>query len=117
MCLLEDAVRCQQVLIFRKNAWESTRCGLDCIYAVSLSWLGQWWLCAADPNALHYCWNVGVEDHDWKWYKHWFQHFNWAVCPPWPEFTNKHRRGLFPHPPRPSLLKSQARSFLMSYAH
>lgn len=69
-----------------------------------------WDLCAADPNALHYCWNVGVEDHSWKWYKHWFQHFNWAVCPPWPEYTNKHRRGLFPHPPRPSLLKSQARS-------
>lgn len=65
---------------------------------------------AADPNAVHYCWNVAVEGHDWKWYKHWFQHFSWAVCPPWPEFHNRHRRGLFPHPPRPSLLKSQARS-------
>lgn len=69
-----------------------------------------WRCCAADPNAVHYCWNVGVEDHDWKWYKHWFQHFNWAMCPPWPAYTNKHRRGLFPHPPRPLLLKSQARS-------
>ena len=62
----------------------------------------------ADPNALHYCWSVEVEAHGWKWYKHWFQHFNWAVCPPWPGFHNKHRRGLFPHPPRLSLLQSQA---------
>ena len=64
---------------------------------------------AADPNAVHFCWNVEVEAHGYKWFKHWFEHFNFAACPPWPEFHNKHRRGLFPHPPRPSLLTSQAR--------
>ena len=64
---------------------------------------------AADPNAVHFCWTVEVEAHGYKWFKHWFEHFNFAACPPWPEFHNKHRRGLFPHPPRPALLTSQAR--------
>ncbi len=63
--------------------------------------------CAAAPNALHYPWAVEVEEFGYRWYKHDNHNFDLNACPPWSN-ARKSTGGLFPHPPRPSLLTSKA---------
>ena len=66
---------------------------------------------AADsPNVLHYGLLFEVEGTGFKFDKHWYQTFDGLACPPWGrDKFGRPTGGLFPHPPNPLMLTTQAR--------
>lgn len=67
---------------------------------------------AADsPNVLHYGLLFEVEGTGFKFDKHWYQTFDGLACPPWGrDKFGRPTGGLFPHPPNPLMLTTQASS-------
>ena len=60
---------------------------------------------AGAPHVLHYAWKLAVPGHAWTFNKHNHNRFTVNTCPPWTAQPGV--RGLFPHPPLPSLLQSK----------
>jgi len=53
---------------------------------------------------MHYGLEIVIDDYRYD--KHWYSHFDALACPPWGNVTET-QRGLFPHPPRVSELRSR----------
>lgn len=71
---------------------------------------------AEAPYALHYGLVFDIPDTGFKFDKHWYNGFDATQCPPWDlhpgrgDLDRARSGGLFPHPPRPSVLKSVVRA-------
>lgn len=61
------------------------------------------------PKVLHYGTQWKVPNTTWSWHKAWYHNaFDAMQCPPWDLAQERPSGGLFPFPPSPAQIPSQA---------